>query len=158
VTDVGQALHPLAGDFAANLFAIGLLNASLLAATVLPLSTAYAVCGAFGWERSVNRRLREAPAFFGLFAALIVGGAAVVLIPGLPLLTLLFLPNVVGGILLPVILVLMLKLVNDRRIMGSWINSRRQNAIAWTTTIVLIALAVVYAAIALLQLAGVVNA
>jgi len=158
VTDVGQALHPLAGDFAANLFAIGLLNASLLAATVLPLSTAYAVCGAFGWERSVNRRLREAPAFFGLFAALIVGGAAVVLIPGLPLLTLLFLPNVVGGILLPVILVLMLKLVNDRRIMGSWINSRRQNAIAWTTTIVLVALAVVYAAIALLQLAGVVNA
>ena len=158
VTDVGQALHPLAGDFAANLFAIGLLNASLLAATVLPLSTAYAVCGAFGWERSVNRRLREAPAFFGLFAALVVGGAAVVLIPGLPLLTLLFLPNVVGGILLPVILVLMLKLVNDRRIMGSWINSRRQNAIAWTTTIVLIALAVVYAAIALLQLAGVVNA
>ena len=158
VTDVGQALHPLAGDFAANLFAIGLLNASLLAATVLPLSTAYAVCGAFGWERSVNRRLREAPAFFGLFAALIVVGAAVVLIPGLPLLTLLFLPNVVGGILLPVILVLMLKLVNDRRIMGSWINSRRQNAIAWTTTIVLIALAVVYAAIALLQLAGVVNA
>jgi len=158
VTEVGHALHPLAGDFAANLFAIGLLNASLLAATVLPLSTAYAVCGAFGWERSVNRRLREAPAFFGLFAALIVGGAAVVLIPGLPLLTLLFLPNVVGGILLPVILVLMLKLVNDRRIMGSWVNSRRQNAIAWTTTIVLIALAVVYAAIALLQLAGVVNA
>ena len=80
------------------------------------------------------------------------------LIPGLPLLTLLFLPNVVGGILLPVILVLMLKLVNDRRIMGSWINSRRQNVIAWTTTIVLVALAVVYAVIALLQLAGVVNA
>ncbi len=158
VTEVGHALHPLAGDFAANLFAIGLLNASLLAATVLPLSTAYAVCGAFGWERSVNRRLREAPAFFGLFAALIVGGAAVVLIPGLPLLTLLFLPNVVGGILLPVILVLMLKLVNDRRIMGSWINSRRQNAIAWTTTVVLVALAVVYAVIALLQLAGVINA
>jgi len=158
VTEVGHALHPLAGDFAANLFAIGLLNASLLAATVLPLSTAYAVCGAFGWERSVNRRLREAPAFFGLFAALVVGGAAVVLIPGLPLLTLLFLPNVVGGILLPVILVLMLKLVNDRRIMGSWINSRRQNAIAWTTTIVLIALAVVYAVIALLQVAGIVNA
>ncbi|MCJ7831061.1 MAG: Nramp family divalent metal transporter [Dehalococcoidia bacterium] len=158
VTEVGHALHPLAGDFAANLFAIGLLNASLLAATVLPLSTAYAVCGAFGWERSVNRRLREAPAFFGLFAALVVGGAAVVLIPGLPLLTLLFLPNVVGGILLPVILVLMLKLVNDRRIMGSWINSRRQNAIAWTTTVVLVALAVVYAVIALLQVAGIVNA
>ncbi len=158
VEDVGRALHPLAGDFAANLFAIGLLNASLLAATVLPLSTAYAVCGAFGWERSVNRRLREAPAFFGLFAALIIGGAAAVLIPRLDLLVLLFLPNVVGGILLPVILILMLKLVNDRRIMGRWTNSPRQNVIAWATTIVLIALAVVYALIALLQAAGVVNA
>jgi NRAMP (natural resistance-associated macrophage protein)-like metal ion transporter len=158
VTDVGRALHPLAGDFAANLFAIGLLNASLLAAAVLPLSTAYAVCGAFGWERSVSRRLREAPAFFGLFAGLIVVGAAAVLIPGLPLLTLLFLPNVVGGILLPVILILMLKLVNDRRIMGRWVNSSRQNAVAWVTTIVMVALAAVYALIALLQLAGIVNA
>ena len=158
VTDVGRALHPLAGDFAANLFAIGLLNASLLAAAVLPLSTAYAVCGAFGWERSVSRRLREAPAFFGLFAGLIVIGAAAVLIPGLPLLTLLFIPNVVGGILLPVILVLMLKLVNDRRIMGRWVNSSRQNAVAWVTTIVMVALAAVYALVAILQLAGIVNA
>jgi len=158
VTDVGQALHPLAGDFAANLFAIGLLNASLLAATVLPLSTAYAVCGAFGWERSVTRRLREAPAFFGLFAALVVIGAAAVLMPGLPLLVLMFLPNVVGGILLPVILVLMLKLVNDRRIMGRWTNSPRQNAVAWVATVVMIVLAAVYALIAVLQAAGVVSA
>jgi len=155
VTDVAQILRPLAGDFAARLFAIGLLNASLMAAVVLPLSTAYAVCEAFGWERSVNRPLREAPAFFGLFAALIGVGAAAVLIPGVPLLTLLFLPNVVGGILLPVILVLMLKLVNDRKIMGSWVNSPLQNVIAWLTTDLLVALSVIYLIIAILEGVGV---
>jgi Mn2+/Fe2+ NRAMP family transporter len=155
VTDVAQILRPLAGDFAARLFAIGLLNASLMAAVVLPLSTAYAVCEAFGWERSVNRPLREAPAFFGLFAALIGVGAAAVLIPGVPLLTLLFLPNVVGGILLPVILVLMLMLVNDRKIMGSWVNSPLQNVIARLTTGLLVALSVIYLIIAILEGVGV---
>ena len=155
VTDVAQTLRPLAGDFTARLFAIGLLNASLMAAVVLPLSTAYAVCEAFGWERSVNRPLREAPAFFGLFAALIVIGATAVLIPGVPLLTLLFLPNVVGGILLPVILVLMLKLVNDRKIMGTWVNSPVQNVIAWLTTGSLIALTIIYLSIAILEGVGV---
>ena len=155
VTDVAQILRPLAGDFAARLFAIGLLNASLMAAVVLPLSTAYAVCEAFGWERSVNRPLREAPAFFGLFAALIGIGAAAVLIPGVPLLTLLFLPNVVGGILLPVILFLMLKLVNDRKIMGSWVNSPLQNVIAWLTTGLIIALTIIYLSIAILEGVGV---
>jgi NRAMP (natural resistance-associated macrophage protein)-like metal ion transporter len=155
VTDVAQILRPLAGDFAARLFAIGLLNASLMAAVVLPLSTAYAVCEAFGWERSVNRPLREAPAFFGLFAALIGVGAAAVLIPGVPLLTLLFLPNVVGGILLPVILVLMLMLVNDRKIMGSWVNSPLQNVIARLTTGLLIVLTIIYLIIAILEGVGV---
>ena len=155
VTDVAQTLRPLAGDFTARLFAIGLLNASLMAAVVLPLSTAYAVCEAFGWERSVNRPLREAPAFFGLFAALIVIGATAVLIPGVPLLTLLFLPNVVGGILLPVILLLMLRLVNDRKIMGTWVNSPVQNVIAWLTTGSLIALTIIYLIIAILEGVGV---
>jgi len=122
---------------------------------VLPLSTAYAVCEAFGWERSVNRPLREAPAFFGLFAALIVIGATAVLIPGVPLLTLLFLPNVVGGILLPVILLLMLRLVNDRKIMGTWVNSPVQNVIAWLTTGSLIALTIIYLVIAILEGVGV---
>ena len=82
VTDVARSLRPLAGDFAERLFAIGLLNASLMAAAVLPLSTAYAVCEAFGWERSVDRPAREAPAFFGLFAGLILIGLTAVLIPG----------------------------------------------------------------------------
>lgn len=157
VTDIAQALRPLAGDFAATLFAIGLLNASLMAAAVLPLSTAYAVCEAFGWERSVNRPFREAPVFFGLFAGLIVVGAAIVLIPGVPLLILLFLPNVVGGILLPVILVLMLNLVNDRRLLGCWVNTPRQNAVAWVTVAILLALSLVYLAVALLEFTGSLN-
>jgi Mn2+/Fe2+ NRAMP family transporter len=157
VTDVAQTLRPLAGDFAARLFAIGLLNACLMAAAVLPLSTAYAVCEAFGWERSVNRPFREAPAFFGLFAALIAIGAAAVLIPGVPLLTLMFLPNVVAGILLPLILFLMLKLVNDRRIMGSWVNSPVQNIIARLATGLLIALTGIYFVIAILEGVGVVT-
>jgi len=151
VTDVARSLRPLAGDFAERLFAIGLLNASLMAAAVLPLSTAYAVCEAFGWERSVDRPAREAPAFFGLFAGLILIGLATVLIPGVPLLVLLFLPNVVGGILLPVVLILMLKLVNDRRIVGQWVNSRRQNAVALGATIAVSALTVAYLAIAILS-------
>jgi len=158
VPQVAEALRPLAGDFAAELFAIGLLNASLMAMAVLPLGTAYAICEAFGWERSVNRGPREAPVFFGLFAGILALGAVAVLVPGVPLLVLLFLPNVVGGILLPVILVLMLLLVNDRRLMGRWVNSRKQNAVAWATAWALIALTAVYVVVALLQLFGVIEA
>jgi NRAMP (natural resistance-associated macrophage protein)-like metal ion transporter len=154
VTEVARSLRPLAGDFAERLFAIGLLNASLMAAAVLPLSTAYAVCEAFGWERSVDRPAREAPAFFGLFGGLIIIGLATVLIPGVPLLVLLFLPNVVGGILLPAVLILMLKLVNDRRIVGQWVNSRRQNAVALGATVAVSALTVAYLAIAILSVAN----
>jgi NRAMP (natural resistance-associated macrophage protein)-like metal ion transporter len=157
VEEVAQSLRPLAGSFAANLFGIGLLNASLLAAAVLPLTTAYAVCGAFGWERSINQPLREAPVFFGLFGGLLVIGAAAVLVPGLPLLILLLIPNVVGAVLLPVILILMLKVLNDSRIMGRWTNSPGWNVAAVTVTAALIVLTVVYGVIAMLQAAGVVS-
>lgn len=157
VEDVAQALHPLAGDFTAQLFAIGLLNAALMAMAVLPLSTAYAICEAFGWERSVNRGVRDAPVFFGLFAGLLALGAAAVLAPGVPLLVLLIVPNVVGGLLLPVILVLALKLVNDRQLMGQWANSGLQNGVAAATTAVVVALAVVYLAVAVLQALGVIG-
>jgi Mn2+/Fe2+ NRAMP family transporter len=151
VTDIGQALQPLAGDFAARLFAIALLNASLMAMAILPLSTAYAICEAFGWERSVNRPVREAPIFFSLFGGLLVIGAAAVLIPGLPLLFLLFLPNVVGAILLPIILVLTLRLVNDRQVMGRFVNNRLQNVLAWATAVVLVVLTVAYAVLAIVE-------
>jgi Mn2+/Fe2+ NRAMP family transporter len=133
--DAAKALEPLAGRFAEFLFAIGLLNASLMAAAVLPLSTSYALSEAFGWERGVNRGFSEAPLFLGLYTGLIVFGALMALWPGAPLFILLWLPNVVGGVLLPVILILMLKLVNDRRLMGQWANSRFQNAVAGTTAV-----------------------
>lgn len=154
VDDVSKALRPLAGSFASELFAIGLLNASLMAMAVLPLSTAYAVCEAFGWERSVNRGVREAPVFFGLFGAILIAGALAVLIPGVPLIFLMFLPNVVGGMLLPVILILALRLVNDPRLMGKFVNSRRQNVIAWVTTVTLITLSTIYAVVAVMSLFG----
>ncbi len=156
VSDVAQALRPLAGDFAARLFAIGLFNAALMAMAVLPLSTAYALCEAFGWERSVNRGPREAPVFFGLFAALLVFGAAAVLIPGIPILILLILPNLVGGMLLPIILILCLKLVNDRRLMGQWVNGRIANGIAWATTGVLLVLTAIYIPLLLATAVGIV--
>jgi NRAMP (natural resistance-associated macrophage protein)-like metal ion transporter len=156
VQDVAQSLRPLAGDFAARLFAIGLFNAALMAMAVLPLSTAYALCEAFGWERSVNRGPKEAPVFFGLFAALLVIGAGSVLIPGIPVLVLLILPNLVGGMLLPVILILALKLANDRHIMGQWVNGRLVNAIAWTTTGVLIVLTAIYLPLLLGSMIGLV--
>lgn len=154
VKDIGQALEPLAGNFAARLFAIALLNASLMAMAILPLSTAYAICEAFGWERSVNRPVREAPIFFSLFGGLLVVGAAAVLIPGVPLLFLLFLPNVVGAILLPIILVLTLRLVNDRQVMGRFVNNQVQNVLAWATTVVLVVLTVAYAVLAVVAVAG----
>ncbi len=152
--DAAAALAPLAGRFASLLFALGLLNASLLAAAVLPLSTTYAVCEAFGWERGVNRGFREAPVFLGLYTGLIAIGALTVLIPRAPLFFLLWLPNVVGGMLLPVILVLMLKLVNDKRLMGAHTNGPAGNAIAIATTAILIALTLIWLVVTIAGGAG----
>jgi Mn2+/Fe2+ NRAMP family transporter len=142
--DAAEALRPLAGRFASTLFALGLLNASLMAAAVLPLSTSYALSEAFGLERGVNRGLREAPVFLGLYSALIVFGAAAVLLPHAPLFLLLWLPNVIGGMLLPVILVLMLKLVNSRRLMGTFANGPLNNIIAGSTAVAVVVLTAIY--------------
>jgi len=155
VEEVAESLRPLAGNFAAELFAVGLLNAALMAMAVLPLTTAYAICEAFGWERSVNKGPREAPVFFGLFGGLLAFGAAAVLIPGVPLLLLIMLPNVVGGLLLPIILVLALKLVNDRRIMGRRANSRRQNLLGGAAAAMMMALTALYIAVIVLTGFGV---
>lgn len=133
-----QALAPIAGPLAGELFAIGLLGASLLGASILPLSTAYAICEAFGWERGVNQEMSDAPIFYGLYTGLIVIGALVALIPGAPLFLILLLSQDVNGILLPVILILMLRLANNRRLMGNHINSRFANALGWGTAITLI--------------------
>ena len=129
-----MALEPLAGAGARYLFTTGLLGASLLAASVLPLSTAYAICEAFGWERGLDQRSREAPLFYGLYVGIIVLSVIVVLIPGIPLFPIMWISQAVNAILLPVLLVLVLKLVNNRRVMGDWVNRRWQNVLAWGLT------------------------
>ncbi|HHE72627.1 MAG TPA: divalent metal cation transporter [Chloroflexi bacterium] len=132
------ALTPFAGEGARYLFTAGLLGASLLAASVLPLSTAYAICEAFGWERGLNHQAHEAPTFYGLYLGLIAISVIVVLLPGIPLFPLMWLSQSVNAILLPVLLVLVLKLVNNPRVMGSWTNSRLQNVLIWGITAIII--------------------
>ena len=131
--DAAQALAPLAGEFAKVLFVAGLVGASLLAASVLPLSTAYAVSEAFGWERGVGRKLREAPAFFIIFTGLILIGALAILIPGLPLTTVTILSQDVDGLILPAILIFMLILINDKRVMGRYANGWFANVVGGVT-------------------------
>ena len=135
-----QALRPIAGPFAEALFGIGLLGASLLAASILPLATTYAICEAFGWERGVNQATEDARIFYGIYTALIAIGALVALIPGLPLFQIFVYVYLLNGILLPVLLVLMLRLANNSRLMGKHVNSAFVNALGWGITIVLIVL------------------
>ncbi|TAK33622.1 MAG: divalent metal cation transporter [Chloroflexota bacterium] len=136
-----QALVPFAGPYAEVLFAVGLFGASMLAASVLPLSTAYAVSEAFGWERGVTRSFGEAKEFTALYTGLIVIGALVVLVPGLSLIGIMLTSQFLNGILLPVILVFMLLLVNRRSLMGRYVNGPIYNLIAWAT-VVLVTLAI----------------
>jgi Mn2+/Fe2+ NRAMP family transporter len=141
--DVAVALQPLAGKFAALLFAIGLLNAAIFTASILPLSTAYYVCEAFGFERGIDHRFGEAKIFYGLYLALIVIGGGIVIVPGAPLLAIIFYSQVLNGVLLPVVLVLMLLLINNKRIMGSWTNKPAFNTIAWATVAIVAILTIV---------------
>ena len=127
------ALTPLAGSGATWLFGFGLFGASMLSASIVPLSTSYAVCEAFGWESGIGRRLSEAPIFFGIYSFSILLGVAVVLIPGVSLVRIMLLAQELNGILLPVILVFMLIIVNDPQIMGEHVNGPAANAIAWIT-------------------------
>jgi Mn2+/Fe2+ NRAMP family transporter len=138
--EAARALEPLAGDFASHLFAVGLLNASFLAAFVLPLATAYGLSEAFGWESGINKTFSEAPQFLGFYTAFIAIGAGVIMLPQAPLIKIMFLSQTVNGILLPIVLVIMLRLVNDRELMGEYVNSKRMNVITWATVAVLILL------------------
>jgi Mn2+/Fe2+ NRAMP family transporter len=143
--DFARALVPLAGNFAATLFALGILNAGIFTATVLPLSTAYIVCEAFGIEASLDRRFREAPVFYTLFAgSILLGAALVLLVPKDSLIKLIFYAQVVQGVLLPFELVLMLIVINRPRVMGKHVNSRFFNVVGWATTVVIGGLALVY--------------
>ena len=147
-----QALAPIAGPLAETLFAIGLLGASLLAASILPLSTTYAICEAFGWERGVNQEWQDARVFYGIYTALIVLGAIVALIPGLPLFEIFVYVYLLNGILLPVLLALMLKLTNNKRLMGPHVNSWFVNLMGWGLTIVLIVLTAILVVTTLLPI------
>jgi len=138
--DAALALRPLAGRYASYLFAFGLLNASLFAASILPLATAYSVCEGIGWERGLNYSFKEAPEFYGLYGGLIALGAGFVLIPRAPLLVIMYLSQVANGILLPLVLIFMLALINNPALMGRYRNSRTFNAIAWATVIIMIVL------------------
>jgi len=135
--DAALALVPLAGVYCSWLFAFGLLNASLFAASILPLSTAYTICEAFGWESSLNTKFVEAPQFYGLYSLMIFLGAGFILLPNVPLIAIMYYSQVINGILLPFILIFMLLLINDKRIMGKYVNGRLMNIISWATVVIL---------------------
>jgi NRAMP (natural resistance-associated macrophage protein)-like metal ion transporter len=138
--DAARSLEPLAGSYASSLFAFGLLNASLFSAAILPLSTVYYVCEAFGWEAGVDKKWEEAKAFYVIYTAMIALGAAVVLLPDFPLIQTMFISQVANGITLPPVLIFMLLLVNRKSLMGDQVNSRFFNAVAWATAAIMIAL------------------
>ena len=140
--DAALALQPFAGQFAGLLFAFGLLNASVFAAAILPLSTAYAVCEALGWQTGVDRKPREAPGFFSIYTLMIVAGAAPILLPRAPLVAIMFWSQTLNGLLLPFVILVMLKLINDPDIMGRYTNSVAFNLVAWGTAALMIALSV----------------
>ncbi len=131
--EAALALVPLAGKYAADLFALGLLNASLFAASILPLSTAYTVCEAFGWESSVDCKFEEAPQFYILYSLMIVLGAGLVMIPNVPLIPIMYFSQVLNGVVLPIILFFMIRLINDPSVMGEHVNSRFSNILTWVT-------------------------
>ena len=141
-----MALKPF-GNYAFLLFSAGLFNASIFAACILPLSTAYCVCEGLGFESGVNRRLREAPIFYALYTLLIVVGAGVVLIPRFPLVKMILLSQVLNGMLLPFILIFMILLINKQELMGEWVNPRWFNLFSWVTVVVIIGLTLAYVGI-----------
>jgi Mn2+/Fe2+ NRAMP family transporter len=138
--DAAAALKPLAGQWAFLLFAIGLVNASLLSAAILPLATAYNICEGLGLESGINKKFSEAPGFYWLYTLLIACGAGVILLPHIPLLKIILYSQVVNGVLLPFLLIFMLILINKKDLMGDYRNSRTANIFAWSTCVILIVL------------------
>ena len=143
-SDAAEAMRPLVGKYAYLLFAVGLFNASLFAASILPLSTAYTVCEGLGLESGVDKSFGEAPVFYWLYTLLIVGGAAVVLLPNFPLVAMSVLSQVLNGLLVPVIIIFMLRLINRKDLMGSHRNKFWFNVVAWLTTGVIISISAVW--------------
>lgn len=147
--EAAQALLPVAGKWAAMLFAFGLLNASMFAASILPLSTAHVICEGLGFEAGIDRKFREAPIFYWLYTVLIGVGAGLILIPGAPLLKILVFSQVANGVWLPIVLIFIVLLANRRDLMGEYANSRTFSTIAWVTSaaMIILTLVLVYAAL-----------
>src|SRR5690349_22898615 len=142
--DAARALRPLAGRYAESLFGLGLFGASMLAAGVLPLATAYSISEALGFEKGVSRSFREAPIFLGTFTFLVAVGAAIAIVPNLPLIRVLLVTQVINGLLLPVVLFAILRLVNNKELMGARVNGPLYNVAAWLTAIIVTALSILY--------------
>ena len=138
--EAAYALEPFAGQYATVFFGISLANASILGAIIVPLATAYYICEAMGWETGINKTFKQAPQFMWIYTALIVISSLLVLIPGAPLVLLMVLSSVLNGILLPFVLIYALALINNKKIMGDFVNTRRHNYIAWATIVTLIIL------------------
>jgi len=141
-SEAALALKPLAGNYAYLIFAVSLANAALLGAIIVPLATAYYICEAMGWERGVNKTFKEAPQFMWIYTFMIVSAALLVLIPSAPLVFLMVTSAVLNGLLLPFVLIYALSLVNNKKIMGEYVNPRSYNVISWGTVAVLIGLAI----------------
>jgi NRAMP (natural resistance-associated macrophage protein)-like metal ion transporter len=138
--DAAKALEPLAGKYASVLFAIGLANASLFAASILPLATAYYVCEGMGWESGIDHNFKSAPQFMWLYTGLISLGALIILIPKAPLIAIMLISQVVNGVMLPFVLIFMLLLINNKEVMGEYVNSKTFNRIAWSTVLIMVVL------------------
>ena len=144
--DAALALKPLAGRYCSILFSFGLLNASLFAASILPLSTAFLVCEGMGWEAGVNKKFSEAPQFYGLYSLLIFLGAGLILLPRIPLFSVMYVSQIINGVVLPVILVFMLILIRNKKLMGAYANKRGYNVVCYITVGLLIILTIAYLA------------
>jgi NRAMP (natural resistance-associated macrophage protein)-like metal ion transporter len=136
--DAALSLKPLAGKYCTYLFAFGMVNASLFAASILPLSTTYLICEGLGWEVGIDKKFVEAPQFYGFYSLIIFLGAGIVLYPNFPLIPIMYFSQVINGMVLPFILIFMLLLINDKKLMGEHTNGPLFNAITWITTIVMI--------------------
>ncbi|EKQ57520.1 MULTISPECIES: Nramp family divalent metal transporter [unclassified Clostridium] len=141
--DAAIALQPLAGAFASEIFAFGLFIASIFSATILPLATAFYICEAFGFEAGIDKTIKEAPEFFTLFTVIVIVGIVIILIPGAPLIQITLGSQIINGVLLPVVLICMMLMVNNKEIMGEYVNTRAKNIIGWVTIVVLIMLTIV---------------
>ncbi len=142
--DAARSLAPIAGKYASILFAVGLANASLFSASILPLATAYYICEGMGWEAGVNKNFKDAPQFMWLYTILIAIGSLIVLIPNAPLIAIMWISQVINGVMLPFVLIFMLLLINKKELLGDYTNSNTFNRIAWATTAIMIALTIMF--------------